>query len=349
MKAMTAFLLAIWATQAMAAPDSRDGKIGSKNSLEARTAVPGQGGREHLVASILNVSGIEANLRQLADRMVEEGVQSSIQSNADPREIEATRRVFKDAYPSSGFVSATSSALKKNYDEVRYRNIVAMLSTPLASKMVAFETQQPSFKDMQTFAMQIEKQPLTDERMKLIRLLEASMGSGEFSAKNQIASMRMMALTQIEGCPDRKATFEKEFSKQQRNIQLAVRESVVMMMAFLYRTASNAELKDYLQFVGRQDIKWLNGLVTATMNTELGKGRLKLWEHYRKLAADRERKESMFAAKCAAKGDIQQSQRIPGPSGTASAGNPPHVGGDARSCLQSEDPAKVRACAEKYR
>jgi hypothetical protein len=331
--------------------------IGAQAAVDNKSATPASAtpdkllspdaARDKLINSLLTVSGMKTSLQQLPEQIFAGALQAQRQGHA-PAEAQAKiSRILETAYPKDAFVQRAMEAMRRNYDEKRYTRLLETLSAPLPRRMAALETQQPSPPALQSYAARLASEPLSKERVRLIIALDQDSGASAVAAKLVVTSVKALASGVFGECPGQKAEMEGALSKQRVAIETATRNTVQVTMAYLYRDVSDEDLATYTKIYAAADSKWLEDIYQKAIEEQLQDGGEKSGKAIAEMVAAKQGK-SALTAKCPAVAPTgikpeakPDAKRRPVKSTNSDT--------DARDCLNTEDPAKIAACADKYR
>lgn len=301
--------------------------------------------QDKLIESILVVSGIKQGAEQLPDQIIGGAMQSMQQAKAPAAIQEGFAKMLREAYPKQLFVDGIRAALKKNYDEARYTRIQAAVSTPLALRMAALEKENPTPEAVQRYMAQLKSNPPSKERIRLIEGLDVATGTSAMQSRVTFTNLEAMALGSLGECavPATVSKVKAVLASKRPAMNAQIAGGVRLMMAYIYRNATDADLGAYLKMHRDPDGKFLNRLLSDAYEEQFKSGGSAMARNLQIVALATRPEKTMFAPKCEQFEDMKVSNREAPKARISRA----HI--DARECLKFEDTQKVMACAGKYR
>ena len=347
MKTTLAIILAMFMSAATAAENA-----GSTNALNASTK------QDQLINQMLTVSGMKRSLQELSMQMAGGLMQAAMQAKPSENGQQKLIKLLERTFEPDIFLGHVSTELKKNYNEQRYMNVVQLLSAPLAQRMVDLEAHDPTPEELQAFYAQITKTPLSPARISLIQQLDDAMQASVFVDRITITTITAGALISGGDCSKARARVKRAIAENRSDIEKASRSSTQIVLSFLYRDVSIADLKAYLKMSKNIDSKWVMDIATAALVEQLEMSMEQGSRAIAKILKTHAPKKTMFAPKCGQSlspdqdDDVSASKkrvtRAPGVrlhSGKAGTLPGPEI--DLRACLDLATPAETIACAER--
>ncbi|HEX8988673.1 MAG TPA: hypothetical protein VF816_12005, partial [Rhodocyclaceae bacterium] len=320
--------------------------------------------RDALIDSILAVSGLADQMERLPEELANGAKPSLDQANMPAEDKARMRALISTSYSAKGFAARVKGALTANFDEARFRRVLATVSTPVARRMAALEKERPAPQAVQAFFAKLATEPLSPARVKLIRDLDEASGTSDLAVAVTIANAEAMVRAIAAGCGD-KAPDIGGLERQRPQIKRGVQNTVQAMMAFTYRGASDADLGEYVKTYQAPDSRWFMGIVKDALTAEFAAGATAIGQGMVKMAQAKAKPGAMkcgATAPAAATAHKVQPQEAPAalppqaapaaapaPASTPAKAMRTRSGQDARGCLRFEDSRKVMACAEAYR
>jgi hypothetical protein len=331
--------------------------IGAQAAVDNKSATPAaptpdkllspDAARDKLIDTLLTVSGMKTSLQQLPDQIVAGALQVQKQGDAPTEAQMQISRILETAYPKEAFVQRATEAMRRNYDEKRYSRLLEALSTPLPKRMAALEALQPSPPALQAYAARLASEPLSQARVRLIVTLDQDSGASALVAKLLVISVKAMASSAFGDCPGQKAVMERALSQQRVAMETATRNTVQVTMAYLYRDVSDQDLAAYTKIYATPDSKWMQGIFEKAIEEQIQDGSRKSGKAIAEMVAAKQGKNAL-AAKCPAASPTEVKPEAK-PDAKQRPAKSTKADTDARDCLNTEDPAKIAACADKYR
>jgi len=251
-----------------------------------------------LIDQMLTVSGLNRSLQRLPAQIASGLMQAALGVGANAGEQQEMVRAIEQALPQGVFVRHIRVALKKNYDEQRYDHFVQLLSGPVAKRMVDLEGGDPNPKDVQSFLGQVAKYPLSQERVVLIRRIDAASQASALLTKINIASVEAGAVAIGDDCPEVIANIRKIVAKKLPEIEKANQSTAQVMLAFTYRDISDAELDNYAKIYEDKDSRWTQDIAVAAIEDQFKSSMDQGSRTLKKIVQAHKPKKTMFAPKC---------------------------------------------------
>jgi hypothetical protein len=308
------------------------------------TSSSGVDRQDKIVEELLVVSGLKTGLQRLSEQIASGAKQAPANNNVSGEIRESVVKLVVDSFPKDGFVRSATDALKMKYDETRYVHLIQMLSTPLAKRMTALETAQPTPADIKSFVSEVASNPLPPERIQLMRKLDSVTQSSDLFTRMTMASVQVNALVVAGDCSEDIKKVKKAIADVRPEIEKSIRNTVLVLYSYVYRGVDDADLNEYLKIYEDKDSKWVQGIVNAAIESEFNDGMAKEVAGLKHLIPPRKRNQSMFAPKCPGEKVVLNNEVGSKPVRTPPS---PKSGRDLRDCLRFEDSAKVIECTEK--
>ncbi len=335
-----------------------------------------------VIADILTVSGMKKGLEGLPASFID-GFSSGLEKNehlsSDLRQ--AMENSAKEAFTPDGFTGRVIRAMKKDYNEKNYQELLADLSTPVARRMAELEAKDdPSPQEFSAYNTQLGTNPLSAQRTDLLHRLDvASRTSDLMFTSRLIVSKGMMR--GMAGA-NNKCVTEEQLKNAEASMEAklnANKENMVSLattiLAYTYRDVSDADLTEYLRIYEKENSRHIHEVIYAAIveeynqaSTRMGRGIMKAVKAKRAAMGDQACEDSAGAPDTvaqarAADADSQAGSAVP--STTPASGDQqaaPAVpkssiplekrkGGDVTQCLEagSKSDKDIAACAEKFR
>ncbi|HEY8119045.1 MAG TPA: hypothetical protein VIE91_07395 [Methylophilaceae bacterium] len=346
---ITIFILSCLPTILTAAPKST---TSTETSTQGITSDESSQAKQ--IDELMSVTGVTDSLQQLPDQIVQNVLRTN-SNNAPltPAQSELVRTI-NDAYPHNGFIDAAKAVLNKNYDKTRYSKLIETFSSPLAKRIVALESQQPSPEILRAYLAEIAKNPPTATRVSLIRKMDSTIGASNLFARISVTTIETMALASVEDCPDLKTKIHKTVAAQTKSIEKATQASTLLGLAFTYRDVSDSDLSAYINIYRERDSLWFQKILKDVILAQFMAGAEKMAEGVSKLSKLARANQSMFTPKCGESRPVNTTEAEP--QKIEPIKQVDHVksvkqkfSGDPRTCLDLNSDQEIMSCAERYR
>ena len=209
------------------------------------------------VDRLLTVSGSKTQVSQYPSLFK---AQLEVQKNyMEYRVYSLIEQSMMRAFGNNAFHADMTDYLEKNASVSGLRPVLDWYNSPLAKKMVDLEvkmTTPEEYRKMSIYAMKLQSEPPSDERMVLVQKLDAVLEASQLS--KQVLSVFFKSFlqgfnaVQIEG--QKKSAEELEAQLKQINDRLdaQVKGQIMVTFLYMYNTASDDELREYISFYESQ-------------------------------------------------------------------------------------------------
>ena len=182
------------------------------------------------------------------------------------------RQTFLDALDAEGMQEEVRHRLGQELPEQVAKPTVDWLRTDLGRRITALENEASSPESalqQAAFAMQLQIEPPSPERMQLTRRLEEATGSSDHAVEGWetvavalgIAMTAGMANARVDG----KDILRERLAKLRPDMKMLLLQASLRHMLFTYRTLTDEELKRYVEFLesatGRELTRIVNGVI----------------------------------------------------------------------------------------
>jgi hypothetical protein len=311
---------------------------------------------DQIIDQVLSATGLGAQLDGLP-----EGVVAAVKEGF-ARQPPAVRALGKDfekivaeSFTKEGFQRRVRDGLKASYDDKRLRALVSAASTPLAKKMTQLELAKPSQAELAAYVNSLTSKPIPPQRQALLQRLDDASNSSGLGTEIALASMRAMALGAAGSNPNAASEIDKAMEGQRPALTANVRKSSLMTMAFTYRTATDAELSEYVKLYESDHGKWFTSVVSAAIVAEFKSASGHVGEQLAALVKSKQPPASVVAragkhpsAPAAAPEPGSAPADTPKPSLALRQGSQ-YPTKDLRSCLDLATTVEIIKCAEQGR
>lgn len=209
-------------------------------------------GRDALILELMDLSGIDATLRQLPDLLRAE-LDQPPDPDLDATNYEVLRAVLLGAYRPEALRRGVREALAAGYDRERFSAFREMLASPLFRRMTALEVaagtpEAQAEMEANEAALLAGAGP---ERLALVDRLDAAVGATDLTADlalmplEAVASMHFPLLPETERARRRKE-LDEALEQVRPEVHAAVRHAVVVSYVYTYRGVDDADLAAYV-------------------------------------------------------------------------------------------------------
>ena len=187
---------------------------------------------------------------------------------------DAINRVLEPAKTNEKF----HAQLLKHYEPAAYGSYIELLRKPVNEKMTKLETERPTADQAKQFFESLRSKPLTAERQQLIGRVDAASHASEIAAESSVVVIRGMLEGGVIGQkPAEGAAKVEQVEQTLAPLRKGAQTQARALLAYTYRGASDAELKEYAALLesdaGRRGAEIVATSVRAVLDTateELG-------------------------------------------------------------------------------
>jgi len=348
---------------------------------------------DKVIADILAASGMRASFDKIPRSMVADfrkGLEDAKGKNGPiPAELQqALEASVKDAFTAQGFAARVSRAMKQDYSEKNYQELLDDLSTPLAKRMAELGAKdEPTEQELGAFLTQLAGNPLPAQRIDTIHRLDLATHASDM-VSTVVLSVNKGVLRGTAGGSGKcvsegqlartEAAMVQNMEAQKDNYSGARQTA----LTYAYRDVSDADLAEYVKIYEKANAKHIQDVIYAAMVDEYGDASARMGRGMVKAIRDRQAASGNHAcdnldaggqprgvrvaqaagqaaqasgvpAVAPAQPAAQPSGRAEGPEATPKSSVPleKRKGGDITQCLEagSKSDKDIAACAEKYR
>lgn len=377
------------------------GLMGSAMAADAPGKAPAQGapeaakgaqpaGPDQVIADILSASGTKTAFENLpksfADRFHKDLQEAEAKKGASiPPELQqAMESTVKDAFTAQGFTARASRAMKQDYDEKKYQELLADLSTPLARRMAELGSKgDPSEQELGAFLTQMANNPLPAQRIDLIHRLDVALRASDLVSTIVLSSNRgvLRGIAGANGkCPSEGqiARAEAAMVQQMEETKDGYSGAMQTSLTYAYRDASDADLAEYVRIYEKANAKHVRDVIYGATVEEYGDASARMGHAIMKAiranvaASGSHACDGVDAPEKPGKPRVAAAGQTGAASGAAPATAQPagamegssteggatpkssipldkRKGGDITQCLGAGSDKDIAACAEKFR
>jgi hypothetical protein len=246
---------------------------------------------------LLKVSGIAAQLDMLSNEMVTQfagpPAQDSKVSDAKVR-MEALAR---KAFPAGRLTQAARENLLTHYDAAVYDRYIAAMNEPLANRFTAMEAVQIKPGALNEYLKGLQTNPMAASRIKLIEAIDEAGHTSQHRIELVTSIAETMAIASLGACPSKEqvAQVKSEMSKMRDPIRQQHQANARITLAYIYRTATDAELASLLKIMREGGPKNVNKWVWDATQREMKAGFAVMAEAVGAMAAAANKQKTVFA------------------------------------------------------
>lgn len=218
---------------------------------------------EALVDRIIQLSGLQKQIEQISEKLLEDIHQSPDKPN-DPVLVEAIEQIVSEAYKPEFFLQQLRTTLKQSFSTTQLETLVRMYNTPLMQKITAIENRELDLVAFEAFIENVVQTSLPANRLHLLQELESVTHATEFVVELMISTRRALLMGMVDGAAETMNSFDASIEAQKIEIRDNTYQSVILIMAYSYQELTDLELDEYIQFYETVEGEWF---ITQSVNT----------------------------------------------------------------------------------
>lgn len=334
------------ASNSASAAPSPESSAGSKSQA---TQVPTDTSRQAKVDTLLAASGIAAQLDMLSNEMVTEFAGPPAQDGKVSGAKVKMEALARKAFPAGRLTQVARENLLTHYDAAIYDRYIAAMNEPLVKRFTAMEAVQIKPVALNEYLKGLQANPMAASRIKLIEAVDEAGHTSQHRIEMVTSIAEAMAVASLGACPSKEqvAQVKSEMSKMRDPIRQQHQANARIMLAYIYRSATDAELASLLKIMregGHQNVsKW----VWDATQREMKAGFAVMAEAVSAMAAAANKQKTVFAQRsCDGKSLLPTPGYAKSPfSSTAVAGSPKVTGERLDRQVQAASLAKEKVVA----
>lgn len=209
------------------------------------------------VTEVIARSGLDSFARQYR-----EGALQSIdnppggKSNLTPADQRAFREAAERALSDDKINTLLAEQLKRSFEPIQFGRFIALLRQPISAKMTKLEAQVPQPEAVKQYMDSVKAKPPSQERRDLVQRIDVASGTSEWASEMSVVSLRSVVEGGLaasgEASKDALRGVEREMTQLRRQVQTQVHA----LLFYVYREASDAELKQYAELLESDTGRW---------------------------------------------------------------------------------------------
>ena len=322
--------------------------------------------QDQLISEVLDLTGLKRQVEQLPDQVRSGFAEAPSREKLSPELMRAIEKIATESFAEENINAHIVAQLKAKFDQKRMQAVVADFSSPLAKRMVRLETTMGTSADQAAFFSGLAAKPLAPTRISVLQELDRVSSASELGADIAMISVNAMAEGMVGNNPTERALLEREMEKEAKRTKENMRDSMMGSMAYVYRTASDADLALYAKIYETEHVKWLADIVMNTLKQGMKNASKRTGERLASLMKSRGAQQAAVdgAARAAVTPKAEKPHANPSPNSNPKPGAQteaaPQVAapappkrrkpdGDIQKCLALEDNRAITKCTEQYR
>ena len=205
------------------------------------------------VVDLYDKSGMENLINQVAELYLSSLAQH--QGKLPPDLFNALQRAGRDAFAGTKMQKKVLQVMKSSFDPELAQEVLGWLLSPLGQKVTTLESIQFSPKtleDMQAFGRRLQSNPPPQNRLELIRRLDAAVGASEKNAEVALMILVQTATAMEEAMSKENRMgveeMRRELDLRRPQLEENARKSTEISFIYIYQTLTDKELHRYVSF-----------------------------------------------------------------------------------------------------
>jgi len=225
---------------------------------------------EDAVAEIIARAGL-AEIGQVVRESALQGMDASPERPADltPAAAQAYRDAINRALAPEKTNERIRAEILRSYNPAAGGPFINVLRQPINEKMTKLETEKPTPEQMKKFFESLRSKPLSPARQQLIGRVDAATHASELAAESSIVVIRGMLegglIGQKPAAGAAPAPIEQTLAPLRKGAQTQARAQ----LAYTYRTASDADLKNYAALLEGEAARGGSAMIAAAVKSAL--------------------------------------------------------------------------------
>jgi hypothetical protein len=214
-----------------------------------------------LVDTVLEISGAKKQLVNIQSQAVD--AYSWYKDKLTPQLYDEGNRIIAQAYGSDKLYKSLSKYFMDNFNRARLLAVKQYCESPLAQRITDLEikaSSQEGFQELKNFGDGLASSPPAPQRLELIKKLDKETQATELQLETIVFNFETIAKAVDTLLPAEKRLGVGELSKISENMRLKLEpildNGTCVYFLYTYKTLSEEELKEYLNFWVSEDGKW---------------------------------------------------------------------------------------------
>jgi len=217
--------------------------------------------RKTQLRELMELSGLQKQVNQVPAHAL--SFLKEEEERLPPDQCLLLSRVFHETYDEEKLLQGVQAGIEKNFDSEFFIKTLKWMRSPLARRITKLEVESSSpeaLKQMQALAEQLLTKPAPDQRMKLIRQLDAATHGTEMATDMVILNawgieigLNALLLEERRSGPEtllsRTAFAHQQMIKEQK-------ELMQVSLLYTYQTLTDSELERYAAFAESDAGQW---------------------------------------------------------------------------------------------
>lgn len=211
------------------------------------------------VQKFISISGLAATIDTMPDQFQQQINLQALTQN-DKVSVEKVRQAMESALASTNGYQIAESYLLARPDSQNLINTIQFLESSLGQQVVAAEASanEPEFAvAMQSYTIEISKNPPSEQRTQLVDQLNEAMNS-EDTIIDMLKTMMLVSADFFEGLnsemsEDIREAMEAEWEKMEPMLRAQMSQYVILASYYVYKDLNDQQLSQYIDFLESAD------------------------------------------------------------------------------------------------
>ena len=229
-----------------------------------------------LIEEVIDLSGLKRQIDQVPGFMQSQLTQK--QQELKPEVFAVLNKVITESFRADIFQQYVKEYFKNNFDKERLMAVRKLWSLPLAKKMTQLEIQgsaSTALEDKKAFALNLQANPPSQEHLALAQKLIDVTDSVGMLMEIYLGSTKAFITAAAQfSPPDNRPTSEQldqMLNEKKAQLETAFRQSLIISFLYTYRSASEEELKQYIEIYDSDTGRWFTKLVFGALEDAFNK------------------------------------------------------------------------------
>jgi len=228
-------------------------------------------------------------------------------SSFTPADQQALREAVNQVLADDKLNNLLAEQLKRSFEPIQFGRFITLLREPIAEKMTKLEAQVPQPEALKQYLDKLKANPPSQDRRDLVQRIDVATGSSEWAADMSVVVVRSMVegalATRGEATKEALRNVERDMTQLRRQMQAQVQS----LLFYVYRDASDAELKQYAGLLESETGRWGTTMLANALKSVIDASGRELGTEIAKIAVAR--REAMAGRKPAATAEAPKPEK----------------------------------------
>jgi hypothetical protein len=177
-------------------------------------------------------------------------------SNFTPADQQAFREAVNRVLAGDKLNNLLAEQLKRSFEPIQFGRFISLLRQPISEKMTKLESRVPAPADLKQFVDKLKANPPSQDRRDLIQRIDVATGSSEWAADMSVAVTRSMVEAALAASGQASKDAMRDAARDMTQLRRQTQTQIHTMLFYVYREASDAELKQYAELLESETGRW---------------------------------------------------------------------------------------------